>query len=107
VHLVSIRGAEVEAESLYHLLRANGIEVLFDDRNERPGVKFNDADLIGIPLRVTVSSRALEQGGYEFKLRRSEEKQILPRETIVETIQGKINELQEEINRTVQPVVYR
>ncbi|NSW51460.1 MAG: proline--tRNA ligase [Anaerolineae bacterium] len=107
VHLVSIRGAEAEAESLYHLLRANGIEVLFDDRNERPGVKFNDADLIGIPLRVTVSSRALEQGGYEFKLRRSEEKQILARETIVETIQGKINELQEEINRTVQPIVYR
>jgi prolyl-tRNA synthetase len=51
-------------------LAARGVDVLIDDRDERPGVKFKDADLLGIPLRLTLGEKALEQGAVEFKLRR-------------------------------------
>lgn len=61
-----------EAESLYQELTAAGIDVLYDDRAERAGVKFNDADLLGIPLRVTVSRRTLDQGNVELKRRRDQ-----------------------------------
>jgi prolyl-tRNA synthetase len=57
------------AEGLHDALEARGIEVLLDDRDERPGVKFKDADLIGHPLRVTVGPRALERGAVELKRR--------------------------------------
>jgi prolyl-tRNA synthetase len=60
---------ESEAERLYEKLHAAGYLVLFDDRVESPGVKFNDADLIGQPLRLTVSERSLKNGGVELKLR--------------------------------------
>ena len=59
------------AESIYNKLRAEGIEVLLDDRAERPGVKFKDADLIGIPVRITVGKKAAE-GLVEYKLRKEE-----------------------------------
>jgi len=54
------------------------LEALVDDRQESAGVKFMDADLIGLPLRLTVSERALKQGGVEFKRRNREEKWIVP-----------------------------
>ena len=66
------------AECLYRELQAAGIDVLLDDRKERAGVKFKDADLIGIPLRVTVGSRALDRGCVEVKARsRSETVEVL------------------------------
>jgi prolyl-tRNA synthetase len=72
VHLVQL-GAEPEVisavEQLESEFAAKGIEVLIDDREERPGVKFKDADLIGIPLRLTVGKKALAQGNVEFKPR--------------------------------------
>ncbi|MCA9924595.1 MAG: hypothetical protein KC421_19605, partial [Anaerolineales bacterium] len=79
VHLTALRGGEETpvlsiaetAVSLYNQLRNAGFEVLFDDRDERPGVKFNDADLIGLPLRITVGQRSLQQGGVEITLRDS------------------------------------
>jgi prolyl-tRNA synthetase len=61
------------AEDLYQELSAQGIEVLLDDRDERPGVKFNDADVIGIPLRLTVGEKNLKQGKVEIKERKSGE----------------------------------
>lgn len=61
------------AEEIYDQLAASGVEVLLDDRDERPGVKFKDADLLGIPLRITVGKRAAE-GIVEYKLRREAEK---------------------------------
>jgi len=61
------------AEKLYKELEEQGIEVLFDDRVESPGVKFNDADLIGVPFRLTISPRTMEAGNVEFK-RRTEKK---------------------------------
>ncbi len=65
------------AESLYVSLGEKGMEVLLDDRDERAGVKFKDADLIGIPVRVTVSSRTLEEGSVEVKQRRAADKRLV------------------------------
>jgi len=69
--------AEV-AEKLYAELEAKELEVLFDDREESPGVKFNDADLLGIPLRVTISPRTLEKNSVEIKQRAEKEAQLVP-----------------------------
>ena len=65
---------EAVADKIYKELLAAGVEVLLDDRDERPGVKFKDADLLGIPLRITVGKRAAE-GIVEYKLRRESEKE--------------------------------
>jgi len=62
------------AEEIYEKLEAVGVEVLLDDRKERPGVKFKDADLIGIPVRITVGKLAAESM-VEYKLRRDAEKE--------------------------------
>jgi prolyl-tRNA synthetase len=74
--------AEV-SEKLYQDLEAAGVEVLFDDRVESPGVKFNDADLIGLPFRVTVSPRTLEKNSVELKKRTEKDSQIVPLAEII------------------------
>ncbi|MGF1468565.1 MAG: proline--tRNA ligase [Sandaracinaceae bacterium] len=66
------------AERIYDELRTSGVEVLLDDRDERPGVKFKDADLLGVPLRVTVGKRGLKAGTVEVKARRAEEAEHVP-----------------------------
>ena len=86
VCIVSLRGGEEEATALYEELQQAGIDVFFDDRDERPGVKFNDADLIGIPLRLTVSKRSLEAGGVEFKCRSCKDREIIQRDEVVDFI---------------------
>jgi prolyl-tRNA synthetase len=111
VHLVLLRGkgtnqAEDTADELYANLHAVGIEVLYDDRDESPGVKFNDADLIGCPVRITVSERALAQGGAEMKLRRSTDKVIEPMSAILERVRSVIQSLHDEIASKVTPVPY-
>jgi prolyl-tRNA synthetase len=65
------------AEALYDDLTAAGVDVLYDDRAERPGVKFNDADLIGIPIRVVVGARSLAEGQIELSLRRDRERKMV------------------------------
>ncbi len=102
IHLIALAGkgsAETlaTAERLYAELQAAGIETLYDDRAESPGVKFNDADLIGLPLRLTVSDRALKSGGVEFKRRDRQERQIVPLDQIVSRIQTEIAALYAEI----------
>jgi prolyl-tRNA synthetase len=69
------------AEALYVELSDMGLEVLFDDRDVRPGVKFADAELIGIPHRLVVADRGLEAGELEYRHRRDEESRNLNRET--------------------------
>jgi prolyl-tRNA synthetase len=59
-----------EADSLYEALRGAGLDVFYDDRDERPGVKFKDADLVGFPIRVNVGGRALKEGKVEIVKRR-------------------------------------
>ena len=75
------------SESLYNQLKEKGFEVLWDDRNERPGVKFKDADLFGIPVRVSVGGKALKEGKYEFKLRGGKGFDLLtPEETLARVV---------------------
>jgi prolyl-tRNA synthetase len=82
VHLVSLAGNDARlaqaADALYERLLGAGYEVLYDDRVESAGVKFNDADLIGIPIRLTVSRRTVESQSVELKPRWSEEKRLVP-----------------------------
>jgi prolyl-tRNA synthetase len=71
-------GVLAAAEEIYFRLEKLGLEVLFDDRDERPGVKFKDNDLIGIPLRIVVGSKGLAEGKVELKNRKTGEMQLLP-----------------------------
>ena len=70
------------AEKVYQELEGTDIEVLFDDRDESPGIKFNDADLLGIPLRLTLSPRTLKSQSTEAKWRTEKEAQLLPLENV-------------------------
>jgi len=91
-HLVALNVEDAAvreaAEKLYADLRAAGIDVLYDDREESPGVKFNDADLLGMPLRVTVSRRTLEKQSVELKERREKESTLVPMADAVAAITG-------------------
>ena len=89
VNIADQRQAEV-AERLYAELTKAGIEVLFDDRAERPGVKFKDADLIGIPIRITLGPRKLAEGKVELTNRRSRESQDVPLGETVEAVRALI-----------------
>ena len=76
IHLVVLgNGSQIRttAEEIYERCRQFGMEILYDDRDESAGVKFNDADLLGVPIRATVSKRSLAAGGIEVKLRRDRE----------------------------------
>jgi len=74
------------AEKLAAELEARGIDVLLDDRDERPGVKFKDADLVGSPFRIVIGAKSLAKGGVEIKPRTSKDFQMVPPEQAVETI---------------------
>jgi prolyl-tRNA synthetase len=93
VHLTQLgEGEDVErwVREIEAGLEQNGIEVLVDDREERPGVKFKDADLIGIPLRVTVGDRGIKSGVFELKRRTQKEARSLPLEGAVEAIVSEV-----------------
>lgn len=105
VHLVRLVGkaavdsdgvsqTAVLADRLYEELKAAGLEPLYDDREESPGVKFNDADLIGLPIRLTVSDRALKAGGVEMKRRDRSEKEIVPVDDVIERVRQELTELE-------------
>lgn len=85
VYLVQIGGAsQQKAEEIYQQLTDKGIDVLFDDRDERPGKKFADAELMGIPYRLTVSDRLLESEKFELVSRATNETQMLSQSEILE-----------------------
>lgn len=79
-----------KAESLYNELQAMGIDTLLDDRNERPGVKFADMELIGIPHRLVISDRGLGEGTVEYKGRTDADNQLVPVEQIIDFLQDKL-----------------
>lgn len=85
VYLVRIGGeaATQEADRLYEELESKGVAAIYDDRDERPGVKFADAELMGIPYRITVSDRNLAEGKYEMTVRNSGETNLLTREELL------------------------
>lgn len=74
------------AESIYESLKLEGIEVILDDRNERPGIKFKDADLIGIPVRITVGGRGIKEGKVEVKHRKEKDAANIEIEKVVEEV---------------------
>ncbi|KGQ34439.1 proline--tRNA ligase [Gallibacterium genomosp. 2] len=78
------------AEELYQTLLKQGIEVLFDDRKERPGVMFADMELIGIPHMIVIGEKNLEKGEIEYKSRRSGEKQMVDKQQLVKFITEKL-----------------
>lgn len=106
VHLLSLRGGEAIAAQLYEDLRAAGLDVLFDDRDESPGVKFNDADLIGLPIRLTVSERSLQAGGVEFKLRREADRSIVAQADAVRATVDAVGALLAEVEASITPVPF-
>ncbi|NPV77882.1 MAG: hypothetical protein HPY59_16095 [Anaerolineae bacterium] len=94
VHLVMLASKTGQTEALsdevYSRLIDAGVEPLFDDRSESPGVKFNDADLIGVPLRLTIGERGLQKGGVEYKNRISGETGIFPLEGWIDHVLNQI-----------------
>jgi prolyl-tRNA synthetase len=109
VMLVSLGSAKTPeviaaAEQLYTELRALGVDVLYDDRDERAGVKFNDADLLGIPLRLTVGGKGLQSGAFELKVRRNGEVLSIPVEGAAASIQAVIADEVARIAGTLAPV---
>ncbi len=94
VHLCTLNpdreGVLAAGEQLYESLRTAGIEVLYDDRAASPGVKFNDADLIGIPVRLTVSPRTLGSGSVEVKRRNERESNLVPLERVPSEVSGMV-----------------
>lgn len=82
VYLVQIGDVEEEAGKLYDELEAKGVEVLWDDRNERPGAKFADADLMGIPHRVVISPKTVDEKVFEYKARTSTAVEMVSREAL-------------------------
>jgi prolyl-tRNA synthetase len=79
------------AEKLYNELKDAGIDVLFDDRDARPGVMFADCELIGIPHRVVIGDRSLDNGEVEYRARTADDNEMMPLEGFVETLRNKIN----------------
>ena len=75
-----------KADALAEALEANGVDVFIDDRSERPGVKFKDADLIGFPIRVVAGAKGFAKGGFEVRRRTEKDSAIVPPEKMVETI---------------------
>jgi len=80
------------AEEIYRKLEQQGVETLYDDRDERPGVKFKDNDLIGIPLRIVVGSKGLAEGKVEVKIRKTGNVLLLPVEEAIATVRKLVDE---------------
>jgi prolyl-tRNA synthetase len=92
-----------KAEELYQALGRAGVEVLLDDRAESPGVKFMDADLLGMPLRLTLSRRTLDKQSVELKLRGQKDMRLVPLDQAVAEVQKTLDSLRQTIQATVVP----
>ena len=102
VIIVSVNQDDAEvvgaADKIYGELKNKGIEVLLDDRDERAGVKFKDADLIGIPVRITVGKKALATGNVELKLRTEPKPTLIPVDTAIAKTVEMVNSLKQKLN---------
>jgi prolyl-tRNA synthetase len=101
VHLIAADNEP--GTGLYEELLAAGVEVFYDDRRESLGTKFKDADLIGAPVRLTITPRSLRNGGVEIKLRRESERRIVPVGEIVPAVREKISALEAGIHAEAGP----
>ncbi|MFA5829711.1 MAG: proline--tRNA ligase [Candidatus Gracilibacteria bacterium] len=91
MHLGEDEAVKSEAEKIYKELLKAGVEVLYDDRNDSAGKKFNDADLIGIPLRITISNRTLKEGSVEWKLRNEKDGKLVKLDKVLGEIKDFVN----------------
>ncbi|OGO61196.1 MAG: proline--tRNA ligase [Chloroflexi bacterium RBG_19FT_COMBO_49_13] len=114
VHMVLLAGKNKSggqntrevADQLYAQFKSASIEVLLDDRDESPGVKFNDADLIGNPLRITVSERALSNGGVEYKRRDQPEKTVISLDQAISRTLEDVQLMENEITKKCVEIPY-
>ena len=94
VHIVALQPNGTEsgekAEALYNDLLAKGVEVLYDDRGEKAGFMFSDADLLGIPFRVIVSPKTLANGMVEFRTRASRDSEMIPVEQAADVLTQRV-----------------
>jgi len=108
VHLVSLASRDSDTgkvcERVYRNLLDAGIEVLYDDRDERAGVKFADADLIGIPLRLTVSSKSVAKGGIELKRRDGTDLEVVAESDLSERLRGEIQSMLDALAEKIAEV---
>ena len=88
------------AEKIYQQLLDAGVEVLIDDRNARGGVKFKDADLLGIPIRVTVGKKTLAEGQVECKLRSEPDRSTLPLDTAAQQVAKMVTDMKAKLNKS-------
>jgi prolyl-tRNA synthetase len=111
VQLVSLGGADAKVNDLadwvYRALTDADIEVLYDDRDERPGVKFADADLVGLPIRLTVSAKSIEKGGIELKRRDQKDLEIVSESDLIVHVRALIESMYEEIAKRVVEVPFK
>jgi prolyl-tRNA synthetase len=106
VHLISL-GQKEEADRVHLALEQARVEVLYDDREESPGVKFKDADLIGIPIRITVSARSLAKGGVEVKRRDRPDLEIVQEALLIAHLKAKIQSLLDDIRAKAVEVPFK
>jgi prolyl-tRNA synthetase len=96
VHLVGLQSNRTAvregAEAIERVFQESGVDVLYDDRDESPGAKLNDADLLGLPIRVVVSERSLQTNMVEIKLRNSDTSSLIPIEQVVSTVKNILEE---------------
>ena len=97
VHIVAAEAGEM-ADGLYERLVSAGVEVLYDDRRESLGAKFKDADLIGAPIRLTLTPRSLQRGGVEIKARSDAESLIASADEVISVVKEKIADLETEVS---------
>jgi len=101
VYLVAITGGDsaiaAKADALYEWMMTLGLDVIYDDRDASPGVKLNDADLLGIPVRVTIGERSLKAGGVELKRRDRDERNIVALDEALHAVSATIAELTREL----------
>lgn len=95
------------AEAAYQALTKAGLDVLYDDREERAGVKFNDADLLGMPVRVTVSRRSTASGSAELKLRTEQQPSAVPLDALVAEVTARLSTLESALASKVVPVEFQ
>jgi prolyl-tRNA synthetase len=111
VHLVALGGNDATineaAERVYRALLAAQVEVLYDDRSESPGVKFADADLIGLPIRLTVSTKSIKAGGVEMKRRDQKESTIVPESELIARVNAVKQLLLDDITAQVVAVPFK
>ena len=91
-HLEQSEKVMITAELIYGTLHENGIEVILDDRSERPGVKFNDADLLGIPYQVIIGEKSLKDGLVELKERATGEVMKIKTDTVLDLLRKLVGE---------------